>query len=110
MTIEDVKYGDPKEISTDNLKLVVMMKYFGRNEFHNNVFNVEIFHRSVNYSSGKLIERKLDSVNCTSSMFSDSESEFDRLELNKGICVNLKNTSIKGSSLNDQFSYISIKF
>jgi hypothetical protein len=110
MTIEEVKYGDPQEISTDDLKLVVMMKYFGRNEFHMDVFKPEVFHRSMNYSSGILTERKLDQVNCTSSLFPGSESEFNKLELNKGLCVDLKNTSIRGSSLNDQYDYIAVKF
>lgn len=110
MTIEEVKYGDPQEIRTDNLKLVVMMKYFGRSEFHFDVFKPEVFHRSMNYTSGNLTERKLNQVNCTSNMFPESESEFSKLELNKGLCVDLNNTSIRGSSLNDQYDYLAVKF
>lgn len=69
-----------------------MMKFKGINQFRNVLVKVEAYY--YNKTEEHLNITQLDFIPCNRSLFTNNEEYFDKLELNKGKCLNFTNITI----------------
>jgi hypothetical protein len=110
MTVEEYKYWNPPPIDLTNFKFVIMTKYSNKDEFHKEAIRISAVLKQINYKDRTEKEIPLQEIPCVKEDFPNSEDQFESLNLGKGICVDTKNMTIQGSSVNDVFNYISVKY
>jgi hypothetical protein len=110
MVLEEEKFWNPPEIDLADFKFIIMMKFDGKNNFYNNAIGVKPLLTRVDQKSGIKTETEIKKIQCNETMFPGSSGEYHNLGLDEGICVDTSNLSILGSSVNDIFQYITIRF
>jgi hypothetical protein len=110
MVLEEEKFWNPPEIGLADFKFIIMMKFDGKNNFYNNAIKVKPLLTRVDQKSGTKTETELIKIQCNETMFPGSSNEYHNLGLDEGICIDTSNLSILGSSVNDIFQYITIRF
>lgn len=109
MTFEDMKYWSaPENDVSKNFTMAIMMKFNGINQFRNDLIKLSAYY--YNNTESKSTQKIIDFIQCDSNLFINNQNEFLKLELSKAKCLNLTGISIQGSSVNDIFQYIQIKF
>ena len=55
-------------------------------------------------------EKSIQLFNCKKTVFTSNDSVFQILEIEKALCLNLKNIEIKGGYVNRIFDSVQVKF
>ena len=93
MSFEGMKFWNaPQNNLSKDFTLAVMMKFKGINQFRNDLVKVEAYY--YNKTEEHLNITQLDFIPCNRSLFTNNEEYFDKLELNKGKCLNFTNITI----------------
>ena len=109
MSFEGMKFWNaPQNNLSKDFTLAVMMKFKGINQFRNDLVKVEAYY--YNKTEEHLNITQLDFIPCNRSLFTNNEEYFDKLELNKGKCLNFTNITIEGTSVTDILKYVQIKY
>jgi hypothetical protein len=110
MILDEEKYWNPPTIDLSAFKFIIMMKFNGRNSFNTSIVKVKPLLTRVEQAIGSFTETELKQIPCNERMFPGAEEQYQSLGLDKGICVDTTNITILGSSVNDVFQYITIRF
>jgi hypothetical protein len=110
MVLEEEKFWNPPQIDLTDFKFIIMMKFAGENNFINNAIQIKPMLIKVDQKAGSIKEIELTKVPCNEAMFPGGKDEYDILQLSKGICIDTSGISILGSSVNEVFQYITIRF
>lgn len=109
MTFENMKYWSaPENDISSNFTMAIMMKFNGVNGFRDDLIKLEAYY--YNNTESKTTVKNIDFIKCDNNLFIDNQNEFLKLELSKAKCLNLNGITIQGSSVNDIFQYVQIKF
>lgn len=109
MSSNALKFWDPPSLNvSSNFTVAVMMQYSDKNEFRDDLVQVEVFYVKKNGTTRK--SSPLVKIPCKKNDFTTQETLFDTLELSKAVCFNMEGTVIQGSNVNDIFSYLQVQF
>ena len=109
MSSNVLKYWDPPSLNvSENFTVAVMMQYSDKNEFRDDLVQVEVFYVKKNGTERK--SSPLSKIPCKKEDFTTQETLFDTLELSKAVCFDVSGTVIQGSNVNDIFSYLQVQF
>ena len=109
MSSNVLKYWDPPSLNvSENFTVAVMMQYSDKNEFRDDLVQVEVFYVKKNGTERK--SSPLSKIPCKKKDFTTQETLFDTLELSKAVCFDVSGTVIQGSNVNDIFSYLQVQF
>ncbi len=111
MTFENIKYWNPPQLNlSENFQMVVMMKYGNANVIRNDIINISMDYLQFDLKKKNFTISKLPLIQCNPEHFNKAVQQYESLELSKGLCTDLKNITIEGSTVNDYLSYVRINF
>lgn len=107
--LEIIKNWNPPALDlSTNFTFAMTMNYAGVKGFKERILKVSA--REVTRRHLTKTYQNVSIIPCQKNFFIDNEDIYETLQLEKGICFNLTGFHLQGSSVNEIFKYIEIKF